>query len=205
MRNHNYPVVGTVLLVALSLNVSHAAMVYKCKSEQGKLLYQKTPCAEEKQAAGSLTLTTEVQAVKKDEVKRKAEVLVIPKSPNGHYVLFTEANGHGINFVVDTGATMLSLPKATAAAMSLVCSDNVEMDTANGVSNGCTTTINELKMGDFILKNVPALIVPNLSRPLLGMNVLQGFNMEQRNDEMRLSERLENNPIPTEELEKPKK
>jgi len=39
-----------------------------------------------------------------------------------------------------------------------------------------------------VFKNVTALIVPNLAQPLLGMNVLQGFNIEQKNEEMRLSE-----------------
>jgi predicted aspartyl protease len=63
------------------------------------------------------------------------------------------------------------------------------MNTANGVSNGCTTTISELKVGEFVFTNVTALIVPSLSQPLLGMNVLQAFNIEQKNGEMKLSAR----------------
>ncbi len=38
-------------------------------------------------------------------------------------------------------------------------------------------------------KNVEVLIHPNLDIPLLGMSVLQKFNIEQRNGEMHLSER----------------
>jgi dihydroorotase len=34
---------------------------------------------------------------------------------------------------------------------------------------------------------VPAVIMPNLNQPLLGMNVLQNFNIEQKNKEMQLS------------------
>ncbi|MDD1608386.1 MAG: retroviral-like aspartic protease family protein [Methylococcaceae bacterium] len=156
MRKHSLSLLSIAVFTLLTTNVSNAAMVYKCKNAQGKLLYQKTPCTEE--AVSSWTPNTKV------------------KLPIG------------LTFVVDTGATIVSLPRAFAASASLFCNDKAVIETANGQSNVCTSTITELKLGNFVFKNVTALIVPNLAQPLLGMNVLQGFNIEQKNEEMRLSE-----------------
>jgi clan AA aspartic protease (TIGR02281 family) len=164
-------------------------MVYKCKNEQGKLLYQKTPCLEEKQAVTSWVSNTPVKSSTQESVKKNIPALVIPRGENGHYQLNGEVNSHGVNFIIDTGATVISLPRAVAASASLLCTDKIMMDTANGVSSGCTTTISELKVGEFVFTNVIALIVPTLDQPLLGMNVLQAFNIEQKNGAMTLSAR----------------
>jgi aspartyl protease family protein len=99
-----------------------------------------------------------------------------------------EVNTHKLRFIVDTGATLVSLPRTFANSVSLSCDDKVVMDTANGMSDGCTTKIKELKVGDFLLKDVIALIIDKLNQPLLGMNALRSFNYEQKNGEMRLSE-----------------
>ncbi|MDD1611274.1 MAG: retroviral-like aspartic protease family protein [Methylococcaceae bacterium] len=186
MRKHSLSLLSIAVFTLLTTNVSNAAMVYKCKNAQGKLLYQKTPCTEE--AVSSWTPNTKVKLPIKEPKKKNTEVLVIPQGQGGHYFLNGEVNSHGLTFVVDTGATIVSLPRAFAASASLFCNDKAVIETANGQSNVCTSTITELKLGNFVFKNVTALIVPNLAQPLLGMNVLQGFNIEQKNEEMRLSE-----------------
>jgi clan AA aspartic protease (TIGR02281 family) len=61
------------------------------------------------------------------------------------------------------------------------------MHTGNGVTQGCTVVIPKLKFGHFILRNVDAVVMSNLSQPLLGMNVLKQFRVEQENGQMRLS------------------
>jgi clan AA aspartic protease (TIGR02281 family) len=186
MRKIILPFLSVAIFTLLSISVSNAAMVYKCKNAQGKLLYQKTPCTEE--AVSSWTPNTKVKLPVIEPKKKNTEVLVIPQGQGGHYFLNGEVNSHGLTFVVDTGATIVSLPRAFAASASLFCNDKAVIETANGQSNVCTSTITELKLGNFVFKNVTALIVPNLAQPLLGMNVLQGFNIEQKNEEMRLSE-----------------
>lgn len=186
MRKNTFSLLSVAIFTLLTINISSAAMVYKCKNAQGKLLYQKTPCTEE--AVSSWTPNTKVKLPTEEPKKRNLEVLVIPQGQGGHYFLNGEVNSHGLTFVVDTGATMVSLPRAFAASASLFCNDKAVIATANGQSNVCTTIITELKLGNFLFKNVTALIVPNLGQPLLGMNILQGFNIEQKNEEMRLSE-----------------
>jgi clan AA aspartic protease (TIGR02281 family) len=178
------------VFITLSINVSSADMVYKCKNAQGKMLYQKTPCAENAQAVNSWTPKTKVKLPEQEPTKKVNEIIVIPQGPGGHYFLDAEVNSHSLTFVVDTGATMVALPRAVAASASLFCNEKALMDTGNGRTGGCTTTITELKLGkgSLVLKNVQAVIMPNLNQPLLGMNVLQNFNIEQKNSEMQLSD-----------------
>lgn len=187
MRKNILQRLSVAILITLSMSISHATTVYKCKNAQGKLLYQKSPCTEE--AVSSWTPKTQVKQTGQEPAKKVNEVLVIRQGQGGHYFLSGEVNSHSLTFVVDTGATIVSLPRAFAASASMFCNDKVVLDTANGRSGGCTTTITELKLGDFVFKNVTALIIPNLGQPLLGMNVLQGFDIQQKDGEMRLSER----------------
>ena len=154
------------------------------------MLYQKTPCTVNAEEVGSWTPKTEVKVSTESAEKKISEPLVIRQGQGGHYFLGGEVNSHALTFVVDTGATIVSLPSGFANAASMFCNDKVMIDTANGRSGtGCTAMITELKLGEFVFKNVSALILPNLSQPLLGMNVLQNFDIQQKNKEMRLSAR----------------
>jgi aspartyl protease family protein len=63
------------------------------------------------------------------------------------------------------------------------------MQTGNGQTQVCGTTIHKLRFGHFTLHDVQAVIAPNLSQPLLGMNVLKQFHVGQDNGEMHLSRR----------------
>jgi aspartyl protease family protein len=188
MRKHIFKLVSLATLSLLSISICSAGMVYKCKNAQGKLLYQKTPCTEEAQAVSSWTPNTKVTAPSPKDPKKTTAPVVIKQGEGGHYFLSAEVNSHALTFVVDTGATIVSLPTAFAKSATLFCNDKGLIDTANGPAKVCTTTITELKLGNFVLSNVNALIVPNLSQPLLGMNVLNLFNIEQKDNEMKLSE-----------------
>lgn len=83
----------------------------------------------------------------------------------------------------------VALPLATAVSAGLTCQGKGLMKTGNGVAQVCTTTIEKLKFGHFTLRYVQAVVMPNLSQPLLGMNVLKQFRVEQDNGEMRLSKK----------------
>lgn len=175
-------------LLCLLSGAAAAEAVHKCKDAQGKMIYQATPCARSDvavstwSAQGDVTLDTDDGADTK--IKR---VLILRQQGNGHYFVPGAINGKPLTFVVDTGASVVSLPRTLAYEASMSCQDHVLMQTANGTSSVCTTVVARLKIGDFLMKDVPAIIVPNLGQPLLGMNVLQQFRIEQDNGEMRLT------------------
>ena len=178
------------LSLALGLLMSPVwadGVVHKCKDPQGKMINQASPCAKTDVSVSSWA--AQAQAIEQTDggEPQNNRALILKQQGNGHYFVDGVINGKPLNFVVDTGASVVSIPRATAYAASMSCKDQVLMQTANGASSVCTSVIARLKVGPFLLKDVNAMIVPNLSQPLLGMNVLQQFRIEQDNGEMRLS------------------
>ena len=58
---------------------------------------------------------------------------------------------------------------------------------ANGNSSGCTAKVKRVQFGPFVIENTDVIIAPNLSQPLLGMNVLSLFTISQEKGEMQIS------------------
>ena len=178
--------IATPFLLMLAGN-SHAATVYKCKNQQGGLSYQETPCKKDMQSVSSWA---EKAAPSEADVEESFHgTLTLKQQENGHYYLPGSVNGRPLNFVVDTGATLVALPRELALSSKIYCRENVLLQTANGAASACTSIISRLKLGPFLIKDAPATISPNLRQPLLGMSVLQQFRIEQENGEMHISPR----------------
>ena len=163
-----------------------ASTIYKCKSSEGALLYQEKPCAEENKSVASWASESKMDD---DGAASSASSLVIGQGNNGHYFVDGAVNDHFLNFVIDTGASVVTLPQGMATSAGLLCQRQTMSQTANGLIHTCTTIIQKLRFGTFTLRGVDAIIAPNLSQPLLGMNVLKRFRVEQDNGEMRLSKK----------------
>lgn len=150
------------------------------------MLYQEKPCEKEAQAVSSWGSTSGGE-IEDDSPANENKTLVIGQGNGGHYFIEGAVNDSYLNFVIDTGATVVTLPLATAENAGVKCQGKAMMQTGNGVSQACTAIIQKLKFGHFTLHYVQALVAPNLSQPLLGMNVLKQFRVEQDNGQMRLS------------------
>ena len=150
------------------------------------MLYQETRCSEETKSVSSWSASTES---KMDEEAGSSVPLVLGQGNNGHYFVDGSINDHFLNFVVDTGASVVTLPQAVASAAGLRCMSQASMHTGNGVSQVCKTVIPKLRFGTFLLRDVEAVIAPNLNQPLLGMNVLKRFRVEQDGGQMKLSKK----------------
>jgi clan AA aspartic protease (TIGR02281 family) len=181
MPNIIAPLFVIAALLSLSFSASGDGMIYKCKNQQGDLIYQKSPCNEAVQAISSWS------AKAKQPSSSVATTLIIEQSNTGHYFIAGAVNDTDVTFVVDTGASVMSLPSAVAQSADIPCRNHVKLNTANGVAKACTAMISKLTFGAFTLEDVEAVIVPNLAEVLLGMNVLQRFNMVQKGGEMRIS------------------
>jgi len=148
--------------------------IYKCKSQLGSMFYQEKPCEITSKSISSWGSTA-------------GAALILSQGSHGHYFVDGEANSHKINFVIDTGASVVSLPQTEANSAGLSCQKKASIKTGNGTVQVCTTLISTLKLGSFSLKDVEAVIAPNLGQALLGMNVLKRFRIEQDSGEMRLT------------------
>lgn len=169
-----------LLLLAGYMDNVWADSIYKCMNAAGVLIYSSSLCAKEVKTLSSWDVVAK---------PRLPSVSVLKQDISGHYRVDGSVNGQNVNFVVDTGATSVSLPSSVADNARMDCKQMVEIQTANGKSQACRVSIDTLKFGAFELKNVDGVIAPNLTQPLLGMNVLKQYKIAQEHDEMRIMER----------------
>jgi clan AA aspartic protease (TIGR02281 family) len=176
-------------LAALGMNAWSNDTIHKCKNQQGRIIYQKSACSDSVRTVSSWTSVIKEKPPEKKPENKNHQELVIKQAANGHYFLGGSINDKPLTFVIDTGASAVSLPGSLASDAGITCKNQVVMETANGRTGACTAVISELKFGHFVIKDAQTMIVPNLSQPLLGMNILQHFNMKQENGEMHISAR----------------
>ena len=115
--------------------------------------------------------------------------VVLARNRDGHYVATGEINGSAVQFLVDTGATFISIPDALAHELGLTRGATMQARTANGTVSVYATRLREVKLGNIVLHNVPASINPGMEGLdiLLGMSFLGHLEITQRADTMRLS------------------
>ena len=176
--------IAAILLVP----TASAGTIYKCKSPAGALLYQEKPCTEESQSVSSWNASSEAK-MDDDSGPSSTGPFIIGQGNNGHYFVDGAINDHFLNFVVDTGASVVTLPQSVATSAGLRCLSQVTMRTGNGSISACRTIIQKFRFGSFTFRDVEAVIAPNLDQPLLGMNVLKRFRIEHDGGQMRLSKK----------------
>jgi len=107
----------------------------------------------------------------------------------GQYELTGSANGQDVRFLLDTGATEISIPTKVANRLNLIRGRGYPVSTANGQVTVYSTQLDEVSIGPFTLKNVSAHINPGMNGDvaLLGMSFLRHFEMFQRSGELTIS------------------
>jgi len=110
--------------------------------------------------------------------------LELKRSRGGHYIAPGTINGQEVRFLVDTGATMVSVPARLADELGLVPGGSARVTTANGTVTVRSTRIDELRFGPFTVTNAPAHLNPGMHQDeiLLGMSVLRHLEFTQRGD-----------------------
>ncbi len=115
--------------------------------------------------------------------------LLLEQVAGGHYAITGTINRLPVYFLVDTGATKVTVPENFAKKAGIRECNPFLTSTANGVVKACQATVSELTLGQFTLKNVEVVYHKGLPNDtfLLGMNVIGLFKMEQQDGVMKLS------------------
>jgi aspartyl protease family protein len=110
----------------------------------------------------------------------------------GHFVADGLINGQAVHFLLDTGATDVAIPESLARQFSLERGAPVTLSTANGRTEGYRTRLDSLQLGDILLRDVRALVVPGLDgeQVLLGMSALKQLEFTQRGGTLLLRQTL---------------
>jgi len=108
--------------------------------------------------------------------------IVLKRNRYGHYVATGKINGQTVNFILDTGATLVSIPDHIAKNLNLNKGVAYQTETANGMSLSYATRLDSVSLGDIVITNVAGGISTGMEfdEILLGMSFLKHLNMNQQ-------------------------
>jgi len=108
--------------------------------------------------------------------------MTIRRSDNGHYNVAGAIDGRHMEFLIDTGATVIALRERDAASLGIhpAARDYTALvATANGTVRGARVELTRVEIGPLTVYNVAALVLPDeaLGQNLLGMSFLSRVRM----------------------------
>ncbi len=106
---------------------------------------------------------------------------------SGHFRGKGAINGVPVEFLVDTGASYLSIPLSMAHTLKLdtaTPSSRVLLETAAGQVTAHKVMVDSVRFSVIEQNHVAAVVVPELKQPLLGMNFLKRLSIQQRSGTM---------------------
>ena len=139
----------------------------------------------------SLTLGTSQLSDPRSAFTASSSVTLVADA-RGHFLTTGSVNGAVVQFLVDTGATMVSMSMSDARRIGInyLQGQRGQTRTANGIINVYRVTLDSVKLGDITLNNVDALVheteMPFL---LLGMSFLNRVEMKREGTDLTLTKR----------------
>jgi aspartyl protease family protein len=119
--------------------------------------------------------------------------VVLTPDRNGHFVSLGSINGASVRFLVDTGATMVSMSvdEARRAGVNYLAGERGYSQTANGVMPVYRVKLAQVTLGDITLRDIDGIVQENSGLPvvLLGMSFLGKLEMRREGDSLTLTKR----------------
>jgi aspartyl protease family protein len=118
--------------------------------------------------------------------------IVLPADSRGHFMTQGMINNRPVTFMLDTGATAVSLSAADAQRIGLDYSKGrpVTMNTANGAAQGYRLRLQSVRVGDVEVYDIDAIISQQpMPYVLLGNSFINRFSMRRDADQMVLEKR----------------
>jgi aspartyl protease family protein len=101
----------------------------------------------------------------------------IPMAIDGHFWVEGRVNGQKVKFLVDSGATMTTIDRETAARAGVAVSPRPDqfVRTGNGIIRVSSARADELEIGGITRRNVGLQVADNDDLNVLGMNFLSSL------------------------------
>lgn len=139
----------------------------------------------------SLALGTSQLSNGRSNFNASSSVTLVADS-RGHFMTTGSINGAMVQFLVDTGATMISMGIADARRIGVnyLEGERGSTRTANGVARVYRVKLDTVKLGDITLNNVDALVHESeMPFVLLGMSFLNRVEMNRTGTDLTLTKR----------------
>ncbi|MFM1891069.1 MAG: hypothetical protein RLZ44_146 [Pseudomonadota bacterium] len=109
----------------------------------------------------------------------------VPRSPGGAYLIGGTVNGQPVDFLVDTGASVVALGEAQARRLGIPFEREgtpVQLATAAGVAAGYRVTLDRVRVGEIELRNVDGSVIMGEGPPraLLGTSFLNRLELQNQ-------------------------
>jgi len=120
--------------------------------------------------------------------------IALDRDSRGHFLTEARINGQRVNFMVDTGASVVAVNESSAARFGLYPSRGdftANVTTANGTIKGARARLAMVDVGGLVVSDVDALVLPDeaLSENLLGLSFLSRLKrFEYSNGQMVLQQ-----------------
>ena len=118
--------------------------------------------------------------------------IALTADSRGHFFSQGRINERPVQFLVDTGASVIaiSLAEADRLGINYRTGRPVQMGTANGMATGWAIKLASVRVGDVTSYEVDAVVIPAaMPMVLLGNSFLNRFNMRRDGDQMMLIKR----------------
>lgn len=115
--------------------------------------------------------------------------LVLARGQDGHFRVAGAVNGQPVMFLVDTGASMVSVTDALAAKAGLTGGEPVRFRTANGERMGRAVVADQVRVAHLVVAGVrvgTGLTGEHAQDALLGQNFLRHFDVQIQGGQMLL-------------------
>jgi len=153
------PVIGRIVRFALSLAL-FAFLIF--------ILLQQAPYQPE--------LSRFTSSLGLDDQEVSGKELRVQMASDGHFWVVATVNGVKRRMLIDSGATVTALSEGTAKEANVQRGSNlapVILRTANGAAQAETGSIDELRVGNIVARNLKIVTAPGLGTlDVLGMNFL---------------------------------
>lgn len=121
-----------------------------------------------------------------------ATEVTLKRGLDGHYSAPGLINGQRVEFLVDTGASVVAIPTPIAQRLNLPLGTASLAHTANGTVQAYNTRLAQVTLGGITAQNVAGSVLPSMANGdavLLGMSFLARFDILMAGDEMHLTPR----------------
>ena len=112
----------------------------------------------------------------------------------GHFLSMGQVNGRTVQFLVDTGATSVSIPSSLADSSGIDYrkGQRVYTQTANGVATAYRIVFDSVTLGDITIYQVDGIVMEGkgMEVALLGMSFLNRMEMRRDGSQMTLMKRF---------------